>query len=179
MKRYRALLLLLAACVWGCVGTGVAGAATRTASKSKSGHKATATHKRHAASRRHATRRRAVVRRPLVATTPLPSASGDGSALPPRVVAPAKAQPDPLPRRAYAVEGDLFYLGGRKIRIDGLNEQTLGPMGSEPAVARLQQLLDSGDISVEPQGTDDTGTTVARVRVNGVDLAKILNSAGP
>jgi endonuclease YncB( thermonuclease family) len=38
---------------------------------------------------------------------------------------------------------------------------------------KLQQLLDSGRVSIEPIGTEGSDVTVARVRIDGRDLSEL------
>lgn len=77
----------------------------------------------------------------------------------------------PLPQRMYAAEGDLFYFNGNKFRVEGVPE---GLAKQELTKQRLQQLLDSGEVSIEPSGVDEGGLTRAVVRVAGRDIADSL-----
>lgn len=84
-------------------------------------------------------------------------------------------RPSPVaPARNYAVSSEQIYLGGRKITIEGMREAGLGTSGSEHATACLQTLLDSGDVTVEPTGTDEAGTLKAKVRINGRDVVDLM-----
>ena len=77
----------------------------------------------------------------------------------------------PIVQRMYAAEGDMFYFNGRKYRIEGVP----GPLArQEVTKQRLQQMLDSGDVSIEPRGLDDGGLTMAVIRVAGKDVADAL-----
>jgi hypothetical protein len=76
-----------------------------------------------------------------------------------------------LPQRMYAFEGDSFYLNGRKYRVDGVSP----PLAKQEITKqRLQQLLDSGEVSIEPKGMDEAGVTTAVIRVAGRDVAETL-----
>jgi hypothetical protein len=80
-----------------------------------------------------------------------------------------------IPDRAYAVDGYTFFHQGRKYRILGIDEG-LVPAGSDLAKQRLQLALDSGQVAVEPESVDDSGTVRALVRVGGKNLAEVLNA---
>ncbi len=80
-----------------------------------------------------------------------------------------------IPDRAYAVDGYTFFHQGRKYRILGIDE-SLVPAGSDLAKQRLQLALDSGQVAVEPESVDDSGTVRAQVRVSGKNLAEVLNA---
>jgi endonuclease YncB( thermonuclease family) len=54
----------------------------------------------------------------------------------------------------------------------------LGQPRSFAARERLQQLLHSGTVTVEPRAVDKYGRTVGIVRVNGQDVAAILRAEG-
>ena len=89
-----------------------------------------------------------------------------------RAVPPVASRPTKLvPARAYARDGASFYRNGQLIRIQGLDEATLG---GEHAKQRLQQLLDRGQVSVLPVGESTGGGMVAVVRINGRDVAQGL-----
>lgn len=161
MFRLRFVVLLLSALA--LAGNGLAAPAGKDGTKARRAAQGA----KKAAAPRPAKR----AKRPPAARTPLPPVSEAAPALPPRRPDTAAARKPP-PSRAYAVEGDVFYLEGRRIRVDGVDAR-LGTPGSDHAVARLQQLLDSGELSVETLGEEE-GTTRARVRVDGVDAAMLL-----
>lgn len=100
---------------------------------------------------------------------PPPMVQGEGAATP---VKSDPVVPKNIPTRAYAADGQSFYLNGRKIRIDGL--PVVGPEGSELAKQRLQKALDSGPVTIEHKGADAEGVAHGVVRVNGRDLADLL-----
>lgn len=80
-----------------------------------------------------------------------------------------------IPDRAYAIDGQTFFHQGRRIRIEGLSPANANA-GDDHAKQRLQMALDSGAISIDQISIDDTGVANAVVKVNGRDLADILNS---
>lgn len=103
----------------------------------------------------------AVLSRPVIV--------GDASASPSLGAVPGSRKP--LPQRMYAADGDTFYFNGRKYRVEGVP----GPLAKqEMTKQRLQQLLDSGDVSIEPRAIDDGGMTSAVIRVAGRDVAEAL-----
>ncbi|MEY3201112.1 MAG: hypothetical protein RIR70_662 [Pseudomonadota bacterium] len=74
-----------------------------------------------------------------------------------------------LPMRMYAADGDTFYFNGRKYRVEGVSPALAK---QEITKQRLQQLLDSGEVSIEPRAIDDGGLTTAVIRVAGRDVAE-------
>lgn len=85
---------------------------------------------------------------------------------------PVKARSAPI--RAYAVDGSTFYHNGRLYRIDGLGTGSSAGLTNEHAAQKLQQILDSGKITLEPSGSDDTGAMRALVRIDGRDVVERL-----
>lgn len=83
-----------------------------------------------------------------------------------------------LSTTARAIDGDTFYLGGVRYRVQGIDTPEKGQPGYESAKRRLQQLLDSGAVTVERKAVDKYGRTVAIVRVHGQDVAQILQNEG-
>lgn len=103
----------------------------------------------------------AVLSRPVIV--------GDAAASP--SLGAAAAAKKPLPQRMYAADGDTFYFNGRKYRVEGVP----APMAKQEFTKqRLQQLLDSGEVSIEPRAIDDAGLTTAVIRVAGRDVADAL-----
>lgn len=89
----------------------------------------------------------------------------------------------PGPRNTCVVDGDTIWMDGEKIRMmgydtpepqhnlcGGLQEVKLANQAS----ARLVQLLNQDDISIERHGTDRYNRTLAIVRVAGVNVGDIL-----
>ncbi len=74
-----------------------------------------------------------------------------------------RAAPPP-PVRAYAIDGTRFYLGGQQFVIEGLDAPR---PGSELAKQRLQQILDSGELTVAPVGESNGGAVRARISIDG------------
>lgn len=79
-----------------------------------------------------------------------------------------------VPLRAYALDGCSFYQNGQLIRIQGLPE-TVGT--GEHAKQRLQQALDSGQVTVLPVSGAENSQMFAVVRVNGRDLAEAMTDS--
>jgi endonuclease YncB( thermonuclease family) len=91
------------------------------------------------------------------------------------------------PRHTCVVDGDTIWLNGEKIRLAGYDspEPTHNICGGEREVAlahqatdRLIEILNSGTITVEPEGEDFFRRTVALVRVNGQDVAPQMVAEG-
>lgn len=58
-------------------------------------------------------------------------------------------------------------------RLRGVDTPELGQPRADAARQRLQQLLNSGTVTVEPKAVVKYGRTVAVVRVNGQDVSSI------
>ncbi len=86
--------------------------------------------------------------------------------------APVKARSAPI--RAYAVDGVTFFHNGRKFRIEGLDAGSGAELTHEHAAQRLQQILDSGAVTTESLGPDDSGAMRAVVRVDGRNVADLM-----
>lgn len=101
----------------------------------------------------------------LVATGALAERKIDPVRLKPVKLAPKqeRAAPPP-PLKAYAIDGTRFYLGGRRFVIEGLEAPR---PGSELAKQRLQQILDSGELTVAPVGETSAGAVRARISIDG------------
>lgn len=100
---------------------------------------------------------------------PPPTVQGEGADTP---LGADVARPRSIPARAYAADGQSFYLNGEKIHVRGV--PLVGPEGSELAKQRLQKALDAGEITLSEQARDEHGDTSAVVRVNGRDIADLL-----
>jgi hypothetical protein len=83
-----------------------------------------------------------------------------------------------VPDRAYAVDGETFFHQGRKYRLQGIPAGALA-VGGEHAKQKLQMMLDSGNLSVEPMGVDASGVATAVVRINGRDVVDTLGRDVP
>jgi endonuclease YncB( thermonuclease family) len=75
-------------------------------------------------------------------------------------------------------DGDTFYADGKRIRLRGIDTPELGQPRSFAAQQRLDQLLRSGTVTIEPRAIDKYGRTVGVVMVNGHDVAAILRAEG-
>jgi len=76
------------------------------------------------------------------------------------------------------IDGDTFYYNGNKYRINGIDTPEKGQYNYEKAKNRLKSLLENGNIEIEEVAKDKYGRTVAKVRVNGEDVADILKREG-
>jgi hypothetical protein len=84
--------------------------------------------------------------------------------------APVFRPPKPPAQRHYAVDGSTFYADGVRVRAAGLEKLETTSVAKQ----RLQQILDSGRVSIEPLGRDGPGdATLARVRIDGRDLSEM------
>lgn len=104
-----------------------------------------------------------------------PSAQLAAAATPLAVAVPAFRPPKPPAQRHYAVDGSTFYADGVRVRAAGLEALDV-PGASGIAKQRLQQMLDSGRVSIEPIGSDGGDVTLARVRVDGRDLSELIST---
>ncbi len=91
------------------------------------------------------------------------------------------------PRQTCVVDGDTIWLDGEKIRIMGYDtpEPTTNICGGSAEVElahrasdRLVELLRQGDVTIERDGTDRFGRTLAIIRVGGKDVGDILVGEG-
>jgi len=72
------------------------------------------------------------------------------------------------------IDGDTFYADGEKIRIYGFNAPELEELGGYLAKLRLEMLLSSGIVTIERKAKDKYGRTIAKVKINGIDLVSLL-----
>jgi peptidoglycan hydrolase-like protein with peptidoglycan-binding domain len=72
------------------------------------------------------------------------------------------------------IDGDTFYADGEKIRIYGFNAPELEELGGYLAKLRLESLLSSGIVTIERKSKDKYGRTIAKVKINGIDLVSLL-----
>lgn len=158
----------VAVMVWGLAFCMLAGSAEGAGAGAKSGKAAgTAGDSRPAVSQLH------VKIRPAQVTAVPPAAAREPVLLPVSIEdeSVAARQPKNVPVRAYARDGASFYQNGQLIRIQGLTDPGAG---GEHAKQRLQQLLDGGQVSVEPVDGTASGGMLAVVKVNGRDVAETL-----
>lgn len=79
---------------------------------------------------------------------------------------------------AYAIDGATFEAGGTRYRLRGFDAPGLAEPNGARARERLQQLLDTGPVTVYPVALDAHGRIVADVMVGGVNLAQGLRAEG-
>lgn len=77
-----------------------------------------------------------------------------------------------------AVDGDTIRVGGERIRLRGIDTPELSELQGPAAKQRLEELLRSGPIRIEPRGRDVYDRLVADVFVNERNVAEILRSEG-
>jgi endonuclease YncB( thermonuclease family) len=87
--------------------------------------------------------------------------------------APVFRPPKAPAQRHYAVDGSTFYADGVRIKAAGLEALEMST-ASSIGKHKLQQLLDSGRVSIEPLDFDDGDVTLARVRIDGRDLSELV-----
>lgn len=80
--------------------------------------------------------------------------------------------------RVRTVDGDTFVTDGRRVRVRGVDTWELSQPKGFAARQRLDQLLNSGSVTVDPRALDKYGRTVAIVRVNGQDVSSIMRAEG-
>ncbi len=96
----------------------------------------------------------------------------------PRAHRTAATRQELVAPRLRAVDGDTFRSGGVRYRLQGIDTPERGQPKYAEAKWRLQELLDSGKVTIERKARDVYGRTVAVVRVDGVDVAQTLRSEG-
>ena len=77
-----------------------------------------------------------------------------------------------------AVDGDTIRVGSERIRLRGIDTPEMSELEGPAAKQRLEQLLRSGPIRIEPRGRDVYHRLVADVFVNERNVAEILRSEG-
>lgn len=76
------------------------------------------------------------------------------------------------------VDGDTIRIGVERIRLRGIDTPELSEFEGPAAKRRLEQLLQSGSIRIEPHGRDVYNRLLADVFVNDQNVADILRSEG-
>ncbi|WP_175304705.1 thermonuclease family protein [Candidatus Nitrospira nitrificans] len=76
------------------------------------------------------------------------------------------------------VDGDTIRVGGERIRLRGIDTPELSELQGPAAKQRLEELLRSGAIRIEPHGRDVYNRLLADVFVNEQNVAEILRSEG-
>lgn len=77
-----------------------------------------------------------------------------------------------------AVDGDTIRVGAERIRLRGIDTPELSELEGPAAKRRLEELMRSGSIRIEPRGRDVYNRLVADVFVNERNVAEILRSEG-
>jgi len=77
-----------------------------------------------------------------------------------------------------AVDGDTIRVGGERIRLRGIDTPEMSELQGPAAKQRLEELLRSGPIRIEPRGRDVYDRLVADVFVNGQNVAETLIAEG-
>lgn len=77
-----------------------------------------------------------------------------------------------------AIDGSSFIAGGVTYVLSGLRSWDVATPQGAAARARLQQLLQSGQVSVWRIANDGYGRAIARVIVNGAEIAQLMRSEG-
>jgi len=75
-----------------------------------------------------------------------------------------------------AVDGDTIRVGSERIRLRGIDTPELSEFDGPRAKRRLEELLRSGSIRIEPRGRDVYHRLVADIYVNEQNVAEILRS---
>ncbi len=76
------------------------------------------------------------------------------------------------------VDGDTIRVGGERIRLRGIDTPEMSELEGPAAKRRLEELLRSGSIRIEPRGRDVYNRLLADVFVNEQNVAEILRSEG-
>ena len=143
----------------------------KTLKSKKASHAKGLTRKRTARSSARA--KRSAARAPQLARLPK-ARSAPGAISMPRM--PESSGDDrTLSARAYAMDGATFYQAGKRIRVKGIDADG-SEVSSEHAKQRLQRLLDSGRLQVEPVAADSAGNTLSVVTVNGRNVAEMVRT---
>lgn len=91
------------------------------------------------------------------------------------------------PTKTCIVDGDTIWLNGQNLRMRNYDtpEPSTAICGgaaevalAKKATARLQELLNSNDWTVETFGRDRHGRVLATIRINGTDVGDILINEG-
>ena len=87
--------------------------------------------------------------------------------------------------RLYVIDGDTFGIGGRHIRIAGIDApETHPPRCLEEArlglaaTAKLKELLANGTVTLNGSGHDQYGRELRSVQVGGQDVGEAMIAAG-
>lgn len=77
-----------------------------------------------------------------------------------------------------AIDGDTIRVGGERIRLRGIDTPELSELEGPTAKRRLEELLRSGSIRIEPRGRDVYDRLLADVFVNEQNVAAVLAQEG-
>jgi len=82
--------------------------------------------------------------------------------------------------RCRAIDGDTLVCNHRKVRLTNVYAAELNQAGGYAAKRRLQLIVSSGEVVLQPHGQDRYGRTLAEVYVNGrrIEQADIGPRAG-
>lgn len=83
-------------------------------------------------------------------------------------------------------DGDTFRIGYERVRIIGLDAPEIGKRANcaneqsmaKKAQARLRNALSSGNVRIARDGRDAYGRTLARIYVDGADVAPVMIAEG-
>ncbi|TKB80263.1 MAG: thermonuclease family protein [Nitrospira sp.] len=76
------------------------------------------------------------------------------------------------------IDGDTIRVGSERIRIRGIDTPEMNEQAGPAAKQRLEELLRSGSIRIEPRGRDVYNRLLADVFVNEQNVAEILLNEG-
>lgn len=76
------------------------------------------------------------------------------------------------------IDGDTFWYGGKRYRVNGIDTPEKGEAGYYLATERLKALLSYSIVRVQESSTDVYGRTVAKVYVNGRNVAEVMKEEG-
>lgn len=83
-----------------------------------------------------------------------------------------------------AIDGDTLWVEGQRVRVVGVDTPEIQCQCESECRAAwaakrfVQETLDRGTVTIERTGTDKYRRTLARVYVNGQDLAQLIIAAG-
>ena len=82
--------------------------------------------------------------------------------------------------RCLAIDGDTLVCNHQKVRLTNVYAAELNQRGGPAAKRRMQSLIASGEVTLNPVGRDQYGRTLAEVYVNGrrIEQADIGPRAG-
>jgi endonuclease YncB( thermonuclease family) len=82
--------------------------------------------------------------------------------------------------RCIAIDGDTLVCNRQKVRLTNVYAAEMNEPGGSAAKRRMQAIISSGDITLQPFGHDHYGRTLAEVYVNGrrIEQADIGPRAG-